>query len=131
MSRGQALVELAVCAPIVALLGLGAAAAIQVAEAQAGLDAATRSAVAVAARAPDATKARSAARSRFTSVAAAYPLRDGDLSIDTGGFSRGGTIVATGIAHVDVGWAALVFPQRTLELRATATAEIDPWRSRP
>ena len=131
MSRGQALVELAVCAPIVALLGIGAAAAIQVAEAQAGLDAATRSAAAVAARAPDTTLAQSAARSRFASVVAAYPLRDGEMSIDPGGFSRGGRIDVTAIAHVDVGWAALVFPERTLQLRATATAQIDPWRSRP
>lgn len=131
MSRGQALVELAVCAPIVALLGIGAAAAIQVAEAQTGLDAATRSAVAVAARAADATHAQSVARSRFASVIAAYPLRDGEMSLDSGSFSRGGRIVVTAIAHVDVGWAALVFPQRTLELRATAIAQLDPWRSRP
>ncbi len=131
MSRAQALVELAICAPVVALLALGAAAAIQVADARAGLDAATRSAVAVAARAPDATRAKSAGRSRFTSVAGAYPLREAEVSIDCGSFSRGATVVVTAVAHVDVGWAVLVFPQRTLELRATAAAEIDPWRSRP
>lgn len=131
MSRGQALVELAVCAPIVALLGIGAAAAIQVAEAQTGLDAAARSAVAVAARAPNATEAQTAAHWRFASVVAAYPLRDGEISIDSGSFSRGGRLVVTAIAHVDVGWAALVFPERTLQLRATATAQIDRWRSRP
>ena len=131
MSRAQALVELAVCAPIVVLLGLGAAGAIQVAEAQAGLDAATRTAVAVAARAPDATLAQSAARSRFEAVLAAYPLREGKLSIDYGTFGRGGSIVVTGVAQVDIGWAALVFPQRRLELRAKSSAQIDPWRSRP
>ena len=131
MSRGQALVELAVCAPIVALLGVGAAAAIQLADAQTGLDAAARGAVAVAARAPDPAQAQSAARSRFTTVAAAYPLRDAEMSLASGSFSRGATVVVTGSARVDVGWAALVFPQRTLDLHTTATAEIDPWRSRP
>lgn len=131
MSRGQALVELAVCAPTVVLLGLGAAAAIQVAAAQAGLDAAARSAVAVAARAPDATQAQSAARSRFTSVIAAHPIRDAEMSIDCGSFSRGAGIVVAAIGQVDVGWAALALPERTLELHATATAEVDPWRSRP
>ncbi len=46
MKNGQALVELAICAPVVALLGVGAAAVVQIADAGAGLDAATQAAVA-------------------------------------------------------------------------------------
>lgn len=131
MSRAQALVELAVCAPIVALLGLGTAAAVQVAEARDGLDAATQAAVAAAARAPDAATAAAAARSRFAGVVAAYPVRDATFAIDTGRFNRGGTVVATATAVVDVGWAGFAVPERAVELRTMATAVLDPWRSRP
>ncbi len=130
MSRGQALVELAVCAPIALILGLGAAASVQVAEASAGLAAATQSAAAAAARAPDRTAAQTAARSRFAAIVAAYPLRQASLSLDDGGLVRGGTVIATSTAQVDAGWAALVFTPRTFTLHASATAEVEPWRSR-
>ena len=50
---GQALLELALCAPVVLLLALGGAAVVQLQDATAGLDAATTAAAEMASRAPD------------------------------------------------------------------------------
>lgn len=131
MRGGQALVELALCAPVIALLGVGAAAVVEIAEAEAGLDAATRAAAAAAARAPDPGTAESAGQARFAAVAVAYPLAGSTVSIDCGDFSRGGAVIVSSSAYVDIGWAGLVFSERTLELHATAAGRIEPWRSRP
>lgn len=131
MMRGQALVELAICAPVVALLGVGAAAVVQIADAEAGLVAATHAAAAAAARAPDPGAAQSAACTRFAALAAAYPLAEPTVSIDGGDFSRGGDVIIRSAAYVDVGWAGLVFPERVLALHAAASARMEPWRSRP
>ena len=68
--RGQALVELALCAPVVLVLALGAVTAVQMIEAEAGLQAATSAALNAAVRAPDANAAIAAARSSFGSVIA-------------------------------------------------------------
>jgi Flp pilus assembly protein TadG len=128
MSRGQSLVELAVCAPVVMLLALGAVASVQVIDARAGLDAATQAAAAEAARAPDPATAAIAASTRFDSMAAGYPLRSPRVSISIGAFGRTDEVVASGTGAVDVGWASLIFPRRlTLEFRATVP--IEPWRS--
>ncbi|HXI95084.1 MAG TPA: TadE/TadG family type IV pilus assembly protein, partial [Candidatus Acidoferrum sp.] len=75
MSRGQSLVELAVCAPLIVLLTLGTAAAVQVVDASAGLQAATQAAAAEASRAPDAATAERTALARFEVMVADYPLR--------------------------------------------------------
>ncbi len=126
--RGQALLELALCAPVIVLLALGVAAVVQVEDAAAGLDAATHAALSAAARAPDAVSAAGAAEARFAAVVAGYPLRGATLHLSFGAFSRGAEISATSDAYVDVGWAALVLPHR-LELQAQAAVHLEPWRT--
>ena len=128
MSRGQSLVELAVCAPLVVLLTLGTAAAVQVIDASAGLQAATQAAAAAASRAPDAVNAESAARARFQAMVADYPLRSPHLSITSGGFSRTDEVVATASGAVDISWAGLFLPGR-LTLSSRAVVPLEAWRS--
>jgi Flp pilus assembly protein TadG len=129
VSRGQSLVELAVCAPLVVLLTLGTAAAVQVIDASAGLQAATQAAASEASRAPDAASAESAARARFQSMVAGYPLRSPHLSITSGGFSRTDEVIATAAGAVDISWAGLFFPGR-LTLNSRAAVPLESWRSR-
>lgn len=127
-SCGQALVELALCAPVVMLLAVGVAAVVQVEDAAAGLDAATHAAASAASRAPDSATATLAAHARFAAVVAGYPLRGATLSIDLSGFQRDGGLTATSAAFVNVAWAGLVLPHR-FEVRARAVMRIEPWRS--
>src|SRR5260370_7092078 len=117
MSRGQALVELALCAPVVILLPLGVAAGVQAVDARSGLEAATQAAAAEAARAPDRSSAETEAQARFASIIAAYPLSSARLSLSLGSFSRTGEVLATSSGTVEVGGAAVVFP-KTLFLEA-------------
>jgi Flp pilus assembly protein TadG len=128
MSRGQSLVELAVCAPVVMLLALGAVASVQVIDARAGLEAATQAAAAEAARAPDAANAAIAARTRFDSMVAGYPLHSPSVSISIGTFSRTDEVVANATGAVDISWASLIFPRR-LTLGFQATVPLESWRS--
>lgn len=128
LSRGQALLELALCAPVVILLAVGVAAVVQVEDASAGLDAATQAAVSVAARAPDPITADSDARSRFAAVVAGYPLHAAALRVVLGTFGRASEITVTSEAFVDVGWAGLVLPRR-LEVQSRAVIRLEPWRT--
>jgi hypothetical protein len=128
MSRGQSLVELALCAPVVLLLTLGAAATVQVVDARAGLEAATQAAAAEAARAPGPALAASEAQARFASVIGGYPLSSARLTITFGQFNRADEVVASASAGVDVTWAAVVFP-RVMILQSRATVPLEPWRS--
>ena len=128
MSRGQSLVELAVCAPVILLLTLGAVATVEVVDARAGLEAATREAAAVAARAPDPATAQAAAQARFASMVASYPLRSTELRITFGGFSRTDQALATSVGTVDVSWAAMVFP-KPLVLESRAAVPLESWRT--
>jgi Flp pilus assembly protein TadG len=125
---GQALVELALCAPVMTLLALGVAAVVQVEDASVGLDAATHAAASAAARAPDPIAAYTAARSRFAAVVVAYPLRGATLEIALGGFSRATDVTVTSRAYVDVAWAGLVVPHR-FELWSRAAMRVEPWRT--
>ncbi len=125
---GQALLELALCAPVVMVLALGVTSVVQVEDANAGLDAATRAALSAAARAPDQVSAEAAAQARFTAVVAAYPLRGTSLHLTFGSFRRGADVSATSDGYVDVGWAALVLPRR-LELNAHGVTQLEPWRT--
>jgi Flp pilus assembly protein TadG len=129
-ARGQAVVELAVCMPVVLLLGLGVAAIVQVSDAAAGLHAAASAAVAAAARAPDEAAARAAAQARFEAVVSAYPLRGSRLELNDRGFARGATITATGAGYVDLGWEAMAVVPARVDLSASASARIEPWRTR-
>ena len=130
-SRGQALVELALCVPFVLLLGVGATAVVEVADATSGLRAATDEAVAAAATAPDAESARAAAQSRFASVIAGYPVRSPSLRLLDGGFVRGAMLDAASTAYVDLGWAAIAVIPARIQISAAAGMRIDPWRTRP
>ena len=79
MRRGQALLETALCLPVLLILMLGAPAAVRAADARSGLDAAAAAGAAAAARAPNATQAPAAARAAFLAVAASYPLQSPGL----------------------------------------------------
>lgn len=126
--RSQALLELAVCAPVVLVLALGAVAIVQIEDAARGLDASTQAGAAAAARAPDPTTATAAARARFASVAAAYPLEAATIQMSLGDFSRGGEVTAASTAIVAIGWAVVGMPNR-VQLRSRATVKLEPWRT--
>lgn len=128
MSRAQSLVELALCAPVVLALTLGAAAGVQVLDARAGLEAATQAAADEASRAPDMTSAESQGHARFAIVAAGYPLRSPHLTLSVGTLSRTDVVMAVATGTVDISWAALVFP-RQLTLESRAAVQLEPWRS--
>jgi hypothetical protein len=110
------------------LLTLGALASAEVIDARAGLDAATRAAAASAARAPDPASADSAARARFQSMVAGYPLSSAHLIVSFGKFSRTDGVLATASANIDLSWAAFVI-SRTLVLESRCTVPLEPWRS--
>jgi Flp pilus assembly protein TadG len=129
-SRGQALVELALCMPFVLILGVGVSAVVGVADAASGLRAATDQAVAAAARAPDAASARSAAQSRFAIVIAGYPVSSPKLRLSDGAFVRGAVVTAASTGYVDVGWAAMALVPPRIQVSAEASMRIEPWRTR-
>jgi Flp pilus assembly protein TadG len=131
MSRrrsGQSLVELALCAPILLLLALGAVAVVRVADANAGLSAATQAAAAVAARAPDAATAQRDAEQRFASMAAGYPLRSAVIQLTLGDFGRTDQVVATSSGSVDIAWAAFFLPGR-VALKSVVVVHLELWRT--
>jgi len=122
--RGQALVELALCVPVILVLALGAVTAVQVVEAESGLQAATSAALSAAVRAPDAGKAIAAARSSFASVIAGYPLSSPSISIALDAFGRGSLITADATATVEAAGAHIA-------LHVHAALRVERWRSRP
>ena len=129
---GQALLELALCAPVVLILGLGAVAAVQVFDAESGLQAATDAAVAAAARQPDAPSAAVEAQKVFDSVVASYPLlRTATLVAAINAYGRGTSLAADSSAEVDIAGESIAFLPSRITLRAHATAVIEPYRSRP
>lgn len=130
-SRGQALVELALCVPFVLMLGMGATAAVEVTDATSGLHAATDEAVAAAAGAPDAASARAAAQTRFVTLIAGYPVRSPSLRLNDGGFARGAVLSASSTGYVDLGWAAMGVVPARIEIAAEASMGVEPWRTRP
>ena len=125
------MVELALCVPFVLLLGVGATAVVDLADATSGLRAATDEAVAAAAAAPDAVSALAAAQSRFASVIAGYPVRSPSLRLVDAGFARGAMLHAASTAYVDLGWAAIAVVPARVQISAAASMRIDPWRTRP
>ena len=129
---GQALLELALCAPVMLVLGLGAVAAVQIFDAESGLQAATDAAVAAAARQPDAPSAAAEAQQVFDSVVATYPLlRTAKLDAGVNPFGRGASLAADSSAEVDIAGESIAFLPSSITLRAHATAVIEPYRSRP
>ena len=127
--RAQALLELALCAPIVVVLALETTAVVQLAGARAGLDAATQGAANAAARAPDRATAVAAAQKTFAAVVSGYPLRSPSLSLSVGEFERVGRIRASASARVDIGWAAFVIFPSSVTLRSEVVLSLEPWRT--
>jgi Flp pilus assembly protein TadG len=122
--RGQALVELALCVPVILTLALGAVTAVQVLEAESGLQAATSAALNTAVRAPDADAAVAAARSSFASMIAGYPVRSAAISIAVGSFARGTLLTADATVTVDT-------PGVHIALSVHDAEPVERWRSRP
>lgn len=128
-SRGQALLELALCAPIVMLLALGTVAIVQLAGARAGLEAATQAAADAAARASNATSALTDAQVRFRSVVASYPLQSATLIVSVGDFNRAGVVAASSSARVGLDWAAFLLMPSQVTLRFQVVVPLEPWRT--
>ena len=126
--RGQALIELALCAPIVILLTLATVAVVQMHDAASGLEAATQAAASAASRAPDAASAIAIGEVRFASVVKLYPLRSPAVIVTVGDFSRAGEIVVEASALVDIAWAGGV--SRGTHLRSKVIVKAERWRSR-
>jgi len=125
----QALLELALCTPIVVLLVLGTVASVQIAGARAGLEAATQAAGDAAARAPDPATAVSSAHERFQSIVADYPLGSATLTVSMSGFERAGHIIAASTARVDLGWARFLVVPTQITLRSEVVLTLEPWRT--
>lgn len=128
-ARAQALLELALCAPVVILLALGTVAAVQVAGARAGLDAATQAAADAAARAPDPVTAAAAAQERFTALVGNSPIRSATLTVSLGDFDRAGHVTASSSARVDLGWAAMLLLPSQITLQSHVMVSLEPWRT--
>lgn len=129
MSRGQSLVELAICAPVVMALAAGTVATVEIVDARAGLEAATQAAAAEAASAPDPASAEHRAQARFAALIAGYPIRSALLRVTIGGFSRADEVVADSSGQVDPVWSVLDLPG-ALTLESRVVIPIEPWRSR-
>ena len=126
--RGQGLVELALCGPMVILLTLATVAIVQVHDAASGLEAATQAAASVAVRADDASTAVAAAERRFAAVIKLYPLRSPAVTVTVGNFLRSGEVSVASSAFVDLGWAAGL--SREVRLQSRVVLHLDRWRSR-
>jgi len=129
---GQALVEWALSAFVLLLFALGIIAVGQiVGEDMAVRSAATQAAYA-AARAPSADAAQVAGQRAANEAAQGSQLEDLQVTIDTGGFQRGGTLTVT--AHAYVNLSAFPIASQALGRRVPLTwqshALIEPYRSR-
>ena len=130
--RAQALVELAVCLPVLLLIAFGGAQIVRLGVARAGLDAATSAAVAAAARAPTAAEAVAAGRAAFNGVAVGYHLGPtAGVNLEPSDFGRGARITATAQADLDLGLAGISRLAPAWRLTSTASARVEDWRSRP
>ena len=114
---GNAIVEMALLAPIVGLLLAGLGATAMAVQAQLGLVAVAEEAVLAATYAPGPQQAVSLGQARGQQVGQGYALRNGSLTvtIDPSGFGPGGLVRATahyqlsasqvpllGLAHLDL-----------------------------
>jgi hypothetical protein len=130
-AAGQALVELALVAPLLLVLAVGVVGVGRVAQAQLGVGAVAREAARAAAlaEAPAEALARGSARGR--DVAAGYRLDNGslELAIDPGTLARGGQVRAAARYRVALddlplmGWAGV-------SVAGGHAERVDLWRSR-
>ena len=129
---GQALVEWAAVSFVLLLFALGLLAVGQViGEYMAVRSAATQAAFA-AARAPSAGAAQQAGQASAAEAIKGSQVEDFKLTIESGGFQRGGTLTATADGYVSLAAYPIVAQVlgRRIELKWQAHALIEPYRSR-
>lgn len=129
---GQSLVEWAVSAFVLLLFALGIIAVGQVVSEYVALRSAASQAAFAAARAPSAADAQRAANDAAQQAVQGSQLQDFSLTLDTGGFQRGGTLTATATGDVGLGEFPIISQVLGQRVRLTwqAHALIEPFRSR-
>jgi Flp pilus assembly protein TadG len=129
---GQALVEWAISALILLLFAFGMLAVGQVVGEYMTVRSAVSQAAFAAARAPSAAAAQTAGRQAALEAMGGSQVRDFQITIDTRGFQRGGTLTAQATGCVSLA-AFPIVGQRLgpcVPLRWTTHALIEPYRSR-
>lgn len=130
-NRGQALVETVLILPVLVVLACGVVLVGRVVHATVAVQATAREAGRALASAPSEPAGHAAAVERGRAVAAGYGLEHGrlDLTLDSGGFARGG--VATVRVRYEVAVAGLLLLDRiTITVRSEHRERIDAYRSR-
>jgi Flp pilus assembly protein TadG len=134
MSRqsGQALVEWAASAFVLLLFGLSILAVGQIVAEYMAVRAAATQAAFAAARAPNDQDAQIAGTQVAREAVRGSQVQDFQITIDTGGFQRGGilTATATGCVSLDAFPIASQFLGRCPPLHWQSRALIEPYRSR-
>lgn len=129
--RGQALVETALVLPMLLVFAVGVVFVGRVVHAHVAVEATVREAGRALATAPSEAAGLTAARERGSAVAAGYGLAPErlELSVDGGGFARGGTATARAGYRVAVADLPL-FDRVQVTVRASHREPIDRYRSR-
>jgi Flp pilus assembly protein TadG len=129
---GQSLVEWAVSAFVLLLFALGILAVGQIVSQYVTLRSAASQAAFAAARAPSADDAQRAANDAAQQAVQGSQLQDFRLTLDTGGFQRGGTLTASVQGYVGLGDFPIISQVLGQRVRLTwqASALIEPYRSR-
>jgi Flp pilus assembly protein TadG len=128
---GQALVETALVIPVLVVLALGVVLVGRVVYATIALDATVREAGRALAAAPSEAAGLAAGRERGRAVAVGYGLEADrlELTLDSGGFARGGTATARAQYRVPV-VGLLLLGQADVTIRREHQERIDRYRSR-
>ena len=128
----QALVEWAISAFVLMLFAFSFLAVDQIAGEYTVVRAAATQAAFAAARAPSERDAQDTARQAASEAVAGSQVRDLQLTLDTQGFQRGAvlTATATGCVGLDLFPFASQLFGRCVQLRWSAHALIEPYRSR-
>ena len=126
------MVEWAVSAFVLLLFALGIIAVGQVVSEYVALRSAASQAAFAAARAPSANDAQKAANDAAQQAVQGSQLQDLSLTLDTGGFQRGGTLTATATGDVSLGEFPIISQVLGQRVRLTwqSHALIEPYRSR-
>ena len=129
---GQALVEWAVSAFVLLLFALGILAVGQIVSQYVALRSAASQAAFAAARAPSEQDARRAANEAAQQAVQDSQLQDFSLTLETGGFQRGGTLTANVQGYVGLDEFPIISQVLGQRVRLTwqASALIEPYRSR-
>jgi Flp pilus assembly protein TadG len=129
---GQSLVEWAVSAFVLLLFALGIIAVGQIVSQYVALRSAASQAAFAAARAPSADDAQRAGADAARQAVQGSQLQDFSVTLDTGGFQRGGTLTARASGDVSLGEFPIISQVLGQRVRLTwqAHALIEPYRSR-